>query len=461
MTNKKINVLLIPIDNRPVCYDFAISLCSIAQNINLLIPPRELMGSLTSYANTKGLLRWLKSIKEKVDYTICCLDTIAYGGLIASRRIDSSYKEITQNADNFFEAIKEKGSKIYAFSSIMRISDNNINEEEKSYWDKYGKQIFDYSYSLHKTGKEPQHSIPKEILKDYLNTRKRNFEINKYYLQKDFDFLVFSRDDTSTFGLNVQEGEALESLIREKQSNAMVLSGADEIWAGLLSRAYVDFCAQSVSFAPVYNHLCAPQVITRYDGVSIEQTLRSYFKMTNTQENVQGDISLIVNAPFKVQDDLALGIFEDEKKDNYFVFDKSKNYAIADVRYANGADNDFVKNYVLSEKSDSHFFGYSAWNTTANSVGFLLAMAILKFLSQKNNVFCQQNFKTANALRLLDDWAYQANIRQLIRNGDKRDLFELFEPYIEETANFLEIEKPCVNFYFPWNRTFEIGMVLK
>ena len=41
------------------------------------------------------------------------------------------------------EILKEKHSQIYAFSSIMRISNNNINQEEKEYWNKYGKKIFD------------------------------------------------------------------------------------------------------------------------------------------------------------------------------------------------------------------------------------------------------------------------------------------------------------------------------
>ena len=42
-----------------------------------------------------------------------------------------------------------KNAAIYAFSSIMRISNNNCNEEEKSYWDKYGKKLFDYSSFQH------------------------------------------------------------------------------------------------------------------------------------------------------------------------------------------------------------------------------------------------------------------------------------------------------------------------
>ena len=71
--------------------------------------------------------------------------------------------------------------KIYAVSSIMRISNNNINEEEKSYWDKYGRDIFRYSYLAHKLLRNydieleaemiklAQH-IPFEVIDDYLKT---------------------------------------------------------------------------------------------------------------------------------------------------------------------------------------------------------------------------------------------------------------------------------------------------
>lgn len=58
-----------------------------------------------------------------------------------------------------------------------------------------------------------------------------------------------------------------------------------------------------------------------------------------------------------------------------------KPYMIADVRYANGADNSFVSK--LFEKGfDENFYGYSAWNTSANSLGSLICAAKVKFLAK-------------------------------------------------------------------------------
>ena len=159
---------------------------------------------------------------------------------------------------------------------------------------------------------------------------------------------------------------------------------------------------------------------------------------------------------------LPMGIFEDENFSHIFKFDKSKNYAIADVRYANGADDEFVSECVVDEPADmKHFFGYSGWNTTANATGSLMSVAVLKFIAQGKGYFDEKKFKELMFVRLADDWAYQANIRQMLRKGDSRSCSELFKPYISKIAHYLGMREPDTAFYFPWNRTFEIGIVLK
>lgn len=85
---------------------------------------------------------------QDIDAFVISLDTIAYGGLIPSRRSTDTFDEILERL-NRLKAIL-KGKKVFAFSSIMRISNNNINQEEKSYWDKWGKKIFEYSWNFHK-----------------------------------------------------------------------------------------------------------------------------------------------------------------------------------------------------------------------------------------------------------------------------------------------------------------------
>lgn len=110
------------------------------------------------------------------------LDTVAYGGLISSRRSTDTFDKIYKRIEKLKDILSEKNAKIYAFSSIMRISNNNINEEEKEYWNKWGKKIFNYSFCMDKFGTVCKNEVPSDILDDYLATRRRNFEINKTYL---------------------------------------------------------------------------------------------------------------------------------------------------------------------------------------------------------------------------------------------------------------------------------------
>ena len=73
-------ICIIPIDNRPVCYNLIKDISDIDNDIELLIPPREYLGDLTKKAKIDEILNWLKNT-DKFDKAIIALDTIAYGGL--------------------------------------------------------------------------------------------------------------------------------------------------------------------------------------------------------------------------------------------------------------------------------------------------------------------------------------------------------------------------------------------
>lgn len=132
-------ICFIPIDNRPVCYNLAKDIAAIDENIELFIPPREFLGDLTRSAGVNEIIEWIENIPE-CDAMVISLDTIAYGGLIPSRRSPDSIDKIKIRLNRLKPLLE--GKKVYAFSSIMRISNNNYNEEEKEYWKDWGKKNF-------------------------------------------------------------------------------------------------------------------------------------------------------------------------------------------------------------------------------------------------------------------------------------------------------------------------------
>ena len=87
-------------------------------------------------------------------------------------------------------------------------------------------------------------NVPADILEDYLDTRKRNFEINGLYLdwldEGVLDTLVYSKDDTGEYGLNVEEAQKLEAEAFSRKLNAIIKTGADEIPLTLLARAIAE-----------------------------------------------------------------------------------------------------------------------------------------------------------------------------------------------------------------------------
>lgn len=447
-------ICFIPIDNRPVCYSLAKDIVSLDESIEFLIPPRNLLGDLTKTADVEKILDWLDNL-PLCDSIIVSLDTIAYGGLIPSRRSEETFEEIKTRVLKLKEILAQKRGKIYAFSSIMRISNNNYNEEEKEYWAQYGKKIFDYSYQTHKNGifaceSCVQRLIPDEILNDYMQTRKRNFEINKLYLewQKEgfFETLIFSKDDCAEYGFNVMEANELEKL------GGYTKTGADEIPLALLSRAVEKKIKVFIEFTePNYK-----DKISNYEDVSIEKSVLGQLELGGfevVQTENESDIVLIVNNFIETQGELVMGW--DTKPYCSAFTPPQKPFAIADVRFANGADNAFVEQ-IFSSLNDENFLGYAGWNTSANTLGSLLAGVKIKYQALNYN---QNAFKKLQMIRFLDDWAYQANVRSQIKSPcDITDLMSPFENKLAEKFDYM-IKQP-IKYVFPWNRKFEVEVIL-
>lgn len=445
------NIAFVPIDNRPVCYTLPAQICAMNNNINLFMPKRELLGGLTKYADVDGIFQWLETL-ENIDAFVICLDTIAYGGLISSRRTPDTFEEIKTRVEKLKRIID--GKKVYAFSSIMRISNNNVNEEEKEYWNLWGKKIFEYSYNLDKLGTVENTEIPAEILEDYLATRKRNFEINKLYLDWGIDTLIFSKDDCAQYGLNVREARELERL------GGFTKTGADEIPLTLLVRAVSQGLKNqngttlSMKVAPVFLAPECKDLISNYEDVSIEKSVLGQLELAGCEvcDADDADILLYVNNFEDHQGEIVMKV--DTKPFSKTWQKPDKPYMIADVRFANGADNAFVKQ-LFKVGFDDNFYGYSAWNTSANTLGSLICGAIVRWTNKTFNAQEKEGFKKLQVTRFLDDWAYQANVRQ----KGTMDIKNLMLPFEKQVFDLFDVQYD-VSYSFPWNRLFEVEIEL-
>lgn len=460
-------IAFIPIDNRPVCYSLAEQIADIDKEIELFLPNRELLGDLKKNADIDGILNWFENIEE-VDCVVASLDTIAYGGLIPSRRSKDSFETIKKRIEKFKNILASKKADLYAFSSIMRISNNNVNEEEKDYWNLYGEKIFKYSYESHKNapGMYTCEDVPQEILQDYLSTRKRNFDINKLYLEwaKEglFKTLVFSKDDCAKYGLNVAEAQSLQNYIKDYEiTTALIKTGADEIPLSLLSRAV---CSRhkKIKILPIFTEPDYIDRISKYEDISVFESVKGQIELAGAEfceDERDSDIVLVVNNFKNEQGELVMGVDTEEFQGELNF--PQKPFLIADIRNANGSDNNFVKQFFEHKINIEKFLGYAGWNTTGNTLGSALCCAIVKYFARVPDL---KAFKKVQTVRLLDDWAYQANVRKKLKSYLKEisldSLKKEMAPYETIVENFLEINYESIRYLHTWNRFFEIEILI-
>ena len=260
--------------------------------------------------------------------------------------------------------------------------------------------------------------------------------------------MIFSKDDCAEFGFNVEEAKELERL------GAKTKTGADEIPLSLLSRAI----EKDIKVYVEYTEPDCKDLISNYEDVSIEKSVLGQlelggFKVVESVE--KADVVLLVNNFREKQGELVMG-WDTQGKYTGPLVTPSIPYCVADVRYANGADNNFVKQ-LLPQIELENFYGYAGWNTSANTLGSLLSALKVRFNAEKYN---EDGFKRLQLIRFLDDWAYQANVRAQIK--EPCYISELMKPFEQQLLNHPTLTLPVQrgDYSFPWNRKFEVEIIL-
>jgi hypothetical protein len=145
-------IAVLPLDDRPVNYDYPRELAAIA-GFEIDLPPRAWLGNPWRPSRHADLVNWLEKTAARADALLVALDTLGYGCLIPSR---TSYENTEQVLGRLSIVKKLKANQpnliILAFNVILRISRANSAEEEKAYWADYGSRMFRLSYLEHKSG---------------------------------------------------------------------------------------------------------------------------------------------------------------------------------------------------------------------------------------------------------------------------------------------------------------------
>ena len=505
-------IVFIPHDNRPISdVETADTIRQLGYKV--VVPPDELLGSKSNLGDSDKLWQWLEdntTVPHKKDKkppykplpgikaVVLSGDALIYGSLVGSRKHNFSQEELLERVKKFQE-FKDSHPKVpmYVFSSIMRTprTGEASGTEEPGYYFSYGTDIFRYTALKDKeeveglTKREKKEMkfltefLPQEAIDDWMSRRSKNLAVNKAMIDLakagTFSYFCLGRDDNAPYSQTHRESRWLNDYGRELgKTRFNNMAGIDEFGMLLLTRAVNDLEAVMPFVYVRYNMGEGERVVPSYSDEAIDKTIRSHVIMAGgvyVTTPSRADLVLLVNTNPNGETYEANDASNTEKSrfsTRYFInmleeeLAEGRPVGIADIAYANGSDNALMA--ALRDK-DLLFRlqAYSGWNTPTNSTGFVLGQGMLV------PRMSDESRKRLLYTRYLDDWGYQANVRQNLSatlgyfkgRGDGGNLNEK-RARTEASAtlrmqtfarwnlpNFVDVKQIKVT--MPWNRLFE------
>ena len=499
-------IVFVPHDGRPISSK---QTADVVQRVgyDVVVPPPELLGSREDWGHPDELWTWLDEnlAQPGVKAAVISSDAMIYGSLVGSRKHDYTRSQVLARAARFDELQRtHRKIPLYVFGSIMRTprTGEASGHEEPEYYRRYGADIFRYTVLRDKeeveglTRRERKEYdflgrlIPQEALADWMGRREKNYAVNEYLIdllrkRDTFRYLTLGRDDNAPFSQTHLESRHLtEAGADLGKTRFQTMAGIDEIALLMLTRA-VNEQKHEVPFVFTrYNWGRGADTVPAYSdekiGTSVsDAVLAAGGMMVRAPE--KADVVLMVNTNPDGRTYEANAVLNDgtPREGTTYFADIVADYAakgypvsVADIAFANGADNALMAE--LQRRGLLYKIqAYAGWNTPTNSSGFALGEGMLVRHMDGDSI---DHLLTT---RYLDDWAYQANVRNVIARqltwlrgdgfygslGTKIDAVSMrsshmMNRFIEENLPPLaEVDSVVVT--FPWNRMFESDILLE
>ncbi len=487
-------ILYIPLDDRPVCLDYVVETMD-AAGLTVLTPPKQLLASRGQDGDPAKLWQWLYSQAAEAEAIVVATDSLIYGGLVPSRRHELPQGTVLARAEQFRKLKQDfPRLRIYGLSTLMRTPRQSFGGMEPDYYEAYGPAIFRLTALLDKEETEGlapaeklevahhRQSIPAAVLQDWFARRQKNLAVNytliKLAQEQVFHYLVIGKDDNAPLSQTHREAQQMKQRTADiALSRFQLVPGVDQLGLVLLVRSIHEKAWKSPCIAVQYADGPGAATTPLYSDQKVSESVEAQiFALGCTPVSTPQDAQLLlaVNTPsdgitLEASHPLNLSTpsFAAQKLAEAIADWANRStppVAIADIAYANGADNGFLS--VLSANGTlPKLAAYSGWNTADNKIGYALAQGLLaaQMPPEKRAALLQK--------RLLDDWAYQANIRRMLMQ--KYIVPEKLNPYrlgmparklqlivADEMADFQRnnpgLDQAAYDYVFPWNRLFEI-----
>ncbi len=492
-------LVYVPMDNRPVCLDYTVQTMN-AAGWDVKTPPAEFIASDTNQGDPEALLSWLEENAVESSAIVASSDALLYGGLVASRTHEMD-PEVVQARANRLIQLKSThgGQKVFIFTTIMRSPKMSAAPVEPAYYAEWGPKLFrmgaledklDLKKIKRKEVKELANlraEIPQSIQEDLYLRRANNIRNTELLLHGvesgDFDYMLIGRDDTAEYSQAHREARNMDIHVNElPKERIRFFAGADQLGLLLLTRAATRLRYDLPLVNTTYAAGVAGDTVPSYEDDTVKESAKQHILASGgfpAKLRKNADLVLAINTPFDgktLEAGNAANVASADKHTTDFVnkvkrmLKAGNQVAVADIKYGNGADNGLVK--ALFDNDMAYAINaYNGWNTAGNSLGYSLSQGLLA-----PDFSPEDKIDLLNE-RYLDDWAYQANIRnktytQLIwpkywpnsgLNDEQKaaaqayitqEITALATPYMGEAVNNYE-------FTLPWSRMFEVKVAPK
>jgi hypothetical protein len=505
-------ILLLPLDERPCNYDFTTFMVK-HTDVEIVRPPREILGKKKQPGDVEAIYEWTKNNVADCDGAIISIDTFLYSSILSSRLHYYEVDDLLTRLDRLKE-LKEinPNLKLFAYTLIMRNPQYSSDDEEPDYYGKVGREIHRWGVINHKlelgiaTEEEKQElkeinaMMPQEYLKDYLDRRAKNIEVNKRAIEltRDgvIDFLIVPQDDSCPYGLTAKDQQIIRQHIRDtkQQLNVYMYPDADAVANTLLARHINQFNNKRPLVYLKYASALGDTITPLFEDRLVNETIKYQVLAAGgliASSVSEADIILMINTPSgnqqchdlmsdvvkplpkMIEYDANRNLIELVEYADYAINVLGKEVIFADIAYANGGDPatfELLRNKGLLFKLAS----YAGWNTSSNSLGTCIPHGMLHWIYGD-----RQGHFDFLALRYVEDVAYMAFVLKDVTanvlksmgcnyfqlDGQRGEVSKIIRQKLEEVVkNYIEDNEHTITIldcYQPWNRMFETGLTVK
>lgn len=490
-------IALLPLDDRPVNTQLPRDVAAIA-GVHVDVPPAELLPSFRRPGDPVGLGRWLaeRAADPAIHGVLVSVDMLCYGGLIAGRISDEDLVDVLPRLSVLADIRSRRPDlAMTAMSLVMRASDSYSATEEPEYWSSFGRDIHRLGADVHRRADRidvapvaSMTTVPAGVVADFAHRRLRNHMVNLRVVEMAtsgvIDFAAVTTDDTAPYSYGSAEQSWLRHWMRLLPGGDRVLTypGADEVGAVLVARALAERFGVAVSIEVVCPDSNGWERVAPFENVPLRDSVRRQIEAAGAvAAPAHADIVLVVHAPDPNRHDQTA--VEPPPADEIAVqqtFEAICGYlaagrrvALADVRFANGADPALVR-ALRAGGLLSRLTAFGGWNTAGNTIGGVVATACVAVVAERSGRLDSRALTRALVRRLLDDFAFQALVRRqgepALSSGGFRQVGSAEAAHAEASiaarlSAVLNAELPFQEWSIshvalPWRRGFEVGIEL-